>query len=695
MTKFIDNIISVFYKIKSGLEKNKYIQALKQTFTVLFPVLFIGSMSLLLQSFPLDIVRNFIQTAFNGAIYKVLVLIYYVTFGLSSLYLTIAFTSKYYALISKRKDITVFACINSLICYFILIGPKTLIYNKHELLNYTGMNNIFVAVTTGIFATLLYHRFLNVFQKLTRNKFASAFQIGVNSIVPMILCILIFLGFSGLIHISTNGMNFHQLIHLVLSKPFEKIGATYIGGLLINLFTSIFSFFGIHGNSVFEDVYRNVFVSLNGTFINKHFFDLYTFIGGCGSTVGLLIALLFFSNSKRKKKIAALSSPLLTFNINETLIYGIPIMFNPIYFIPFILVPIVNYTIAYIAVSSGIVPPVVDATVQWTTPVFINGYFATNSILGYALQLLCVAVSTLIYVPFVLIDNKVVDMSVDEKNKELKILTIAAVNNYEVPRLANRSDYLGAHAEEIVLALEEVIYKNRVNLHYQPCIKDNKIYSVEALLRFSYHTQTPLYAPMVIYIAKEKDLFEPLTKVIIKQAIKDFKKMLRENKDLKLSVNIALDLLCNENFVNWLVNSVKEERIKPKQFGVEITENSKFFNKGVSNYFEILHNNGINIYMDDFSMGHTSIIYLQDHLFDYVKMDGSLVVNLDNPRSKEIINSIIKLGETLNFDVIAEFVETTDQVEKLKKMGFTIYQGHLYYQALPLSELIKELKEKH
>ena len=88
MTKFIDNIISVFYKIKSRLEKNKYIQALKQTFTVLFPVLFIGSMSLLLQSFPLDIVRNFIQTAFNGAIYKVLVLIYYVTFGLSSLYLT-------------------------------------------------------------------------------------------------------------------------------------------------------------------------------------------------------------------------------------------------------------------------------------------------------------------------------------------------------------------------------------------------------------------------------------------------------------------------------------------------------------------------------------------------------------------------------------------------------------------------------
>ena len=94
-------------------------------------------------------------------------------------------------------------------------------------------------------------------------------------------------------------------------------------------------------------------------------------------------------------------------------------------------------------------------------------------------------------------------------------------------------------------------------------------------------------------------------------------------------------------------------------------------------------------------MGHTSIIYLQDHLFDYVKMDGSLVVNLDNPRSKEIINSIIKLGETLNFDVIAEFVETTDQVEKLKKMGCTIYQGHLYYQALPLSELIKELKERH
>lgn len=693
MNKIIDKIINVFYKVKSGLEKNRYVQALKQSFTVLFPVLFIGSISLLLQSFPIDTVRNFVLTVFNGAVYKILILIYYVTFGLSSLYLTIAFTSKYYALISKRKDTTVFACINSFICYFILIGPKTLIYNKHEILDYTGMNNIFVAITTSICATLLYHSLLNLYQKFTRNKFSSAFQVGVNSIVPMICSILIFLGFSGLIHVTTNGMNFNELINFVLSKPFEKIGATYIGGLLINLFSSIFSFFGIHGNSVFEDVFINVFSSSNGSVVNKYFFDLYTLIGGCGSTLGLLIALLLFSNGRRKKKIAALSTPLMAFNINENLIYGIPIIFNPIYFIPFILVPIINYTIAYLAVSSGIVPQVINTNVQWTTPVLINGYLATNSILGYALQLFCVVISVGIYIPFVLIDNKVVDMSVDEKNKELKLITIEAFNNYEIPRLVNRSDYLGAHAEEIILALEEAILKNRINLHYQPCIKDNKIYSVEALLRFNYHTMTPLYAPMVVSIAKEKDIFEDLTKVIIKQAIKDFKKMLREVKDLKISVNLELDLLCNEKFVNWLINTVKEERIKPKQFGIEITENSKFFNQNVSECFEIIHNNGINIYMDDFSMGHTSIIYLQDHLFDYVKMDGSLVANLDNNRSKEIINSIIKLGESLNFEIIAEYVETNEQVGKLKEMGCDIYQGYLYYKPLSLNDLMNELKK--
>jgi EAL domain-containing protein (putative c-di-GMP-specific phosphodiesterase class I) len=169
--------------------------------------------------------------------------------------------------------------------------------------------------------------------------------------------------------------------------------------------------------------------------------------------------------------------------------------------------------------------------------------------------------------------------------------------------------------------------------------------------------------------------------------------MLIINPNLKLSVNLDLDILHNPEFFNWLINYVETSNIPKYHFGVEVTENSKYqANNNLNNLFKILYNYGINVYMDDFSMGNTSIRFLQDTLFDYVKLDGSLVKNLDNDRAQNIIESIIKLGSSLNFEVIAEFVETEEQKEKLKNMGCFIYQGYLYYKAIPYDDVIKVLK---
>ena len=693
MTKLLDNIINIFYKVKKVLEHNKYIQALKLSFTVLFPIFFIGSISLLLESFPLEFIREWINTSFNGSIKSILSLIYKVTCGMVSLYLVLALTSKYYPLLAKRKDTTIFACINSLICYVILIGPKIIIDDPSKILNYTGITSIFPALITSLVATLLYNYFLVKITNTTKHKFSSSFQMGVNSIIPLIICAVIFLIVSLGISAIANGKNFNDLVFIVLSKPFEKAGSSFLSGLFVCLCSSICWLFGIHGNSVFENTYRGVFGFSNGGIVSKYFFDLFTTIGGAGGTLMLLIAIVIFSRGRKKKRIAAYSSPLITFNINETLIFGIPVIFNPIYFIPFLLVPIVNYTVCYFAIEWGIVPPITNP-VEWTTPVLINGYIATGSFAGVILQIICILNGIFIYTPFVLLDNKVVDMSVDEKNSELKELTITALNNLTQPVLVNRNDYLGAHAEELILNLEDSIIKDDINLFYQPIVKDNKIISVEALLRFKYYTNSHLYAPMVVALAKEKDLFEDLTKCIIRKACKDFKEMLAYNKELKISVNLELELLINQEFTGWLVKTLIEEGIPYHQFGIEITENSKFFNQNTSAIFDILHKNGINVYMDDFSMGHTSILYLQDSLFDYVKLDGELVKNLENPRCKEIINSIIKLGKSLNFEVIAEFVETEEQKEKLRKMGCTIFQGYLYYKPLEKDDILVKIKEK-
>ena len=92
-------------------------------------------------------------------------------------------------------------------------------------------------------------------------------------------------------------------------------------------------------------------------------------------------------------------------------------------------------------------------------------------------------------------------------------------------------------------------------------------------------------------------------------------------------------------------------------------------------------------------MGSTSLTYLQNNHFDYVKLDGSLVSNIENERSKNIIGSIISLGKDLDFKVIAEYVETEVQEKILKELGCDIVQGYLYSKAVAKEEIIKLLSK--
>ena len=99
---------------------------------------------------------------------------------------------------------------------------------------------------------------------------------------------------------------------------------------------------------------------------------------------------------------------------------------------------------------------------------------------------------------------------------------------------------------------------------------------------------------------------------------------------------------------------------------------------------------GFTFALDDFSMGHTSLQYLQHNQFDMVKLDGNLVRSiLSNERTKEIINSIVYLSKSLGFNVIAEFVETDEQKKALENIGCLLYQGYLYSPAVDCEALLK------
>lgn len=689
----MSKLVDIFYKIYAAMNKNKFLQAIKQSFTTIFPILAIGSAGLLLQSFPIDVVRNFIITFGDGILYKVLSLVYIVTFGFSSLYVLVILTSKYYRILSNDKKLTMYACLNAVLCYFHLLGPSVF-FDGASIITYTNMNNIFVALITSLAST---HLFVYIIKLVTGSrfkiKFTSSYNTAMNVIIPLFVSGVFFLSVSVVVYL-TSGNNVNDFISLVLAYPFNKIGSTYFGGLLITFFSTILFFFGIHGRTVFEDVYMNVFSNSSDGIVTNSMFECFTLIGGVGSTLCLIIALLIFTDSKRKKKVAKHATFPMVFNINEIIIYGLPIIFNPIYIIPFVLVPIVSYTIGYIFISAGTIPVISQSTL-WTTPTIINGLLATDSI-GFALvQLLCLAIGIGIYIPFVLLDNVVSKRVNHEMGKELEQYLINCERNMVEPQVFNLNNHLELHAENVLLHLESNIKNGYVDLTYHPQVKDGKIISVESLLRFKYESEEKIYMPLIIQIAKERDLFKDLSKEIIKKAIFDFKQILLIDPNLKISVNLDLDILYDKEFMDWMITYIKQSTLPKNQFGIEVTEKSKYSQHlNLNEIFNVLHKNHINIYMDDFSMGHTSIAFLQNTTFDYVKLDGSLVKNIDNERSRNIIESIVNLGKTLNFEVVAEYVETHEQKYKLEALGCNIYQGYLYYKPMKVEDLIQELLKK-
>lgn len=96
---------------------------------------------------------------------------------------------------------------------------------------------------------------------------------------------------------------------------------------------------------------------------------------------------------------------------------------------------------------------------------------------------------------------------------------------------------------------------------------------------------------------------------------------------------------------------------------------------------------GLLLAIDEFSMGQTSLHYLQESIFDIIKLDGSLVKGLSASQNyREIVSSLVELADSLSLMVIAEFVETNEEKELLHQMGCDIYQGYLYSPAVPLEE---------
>lgn len=678
-----------------GFENSSIVEMIKRAFIFLVPIFIIGAVSLAVRYFPIPAVRDFIDLELGGFIGELLDAIYSATYGFAAVYLVISISYCFCSAQNFHSDIKTFYILSGVACYMVSLGP-TLIKEGANLLKYTNMANLFPAMLISLAQVKLFQVFYRLFNKNKLHN-SSAFARSTGVILPMVCCLAVF-GFIGTLISLVDGVeNVNDLIVNLFSKPFESLGATYFGGLLIMLMQSVLWFFGIHGGNVFELILNSqtgAFAFSEANIMCKQFTDTFVLMGGCGSMLCLFLAILLFTKDKNKKKLCKMGGLPLLFNINELMVFGTPIVLNPIFVIPFILVPVVNYSIAYLATAIGIVPHVLNASVQWTTPVLISGYQATGSVTGSLLQVFLLAVGTLIYIPFVKLDNRCAKSSETRYIEKLTEICKNCELRGEEYSVSNEKLALRTFEYEIAEKLYNDINKQAITVHYQPQVQNGKVVAAEALLRFKYNDEKFLYPPLIIAIACKNQLFTALSREIVKKALKDLLEFQKIQPDFKIAVNVELELIADDEFRHFIIDEVRSSGVMPNTFGVELTENSKL--SAALNFecaFNEIKQAGIEILMDDFSMGNTSISILQKNYFDYVKIDGNLIKQLDNERIRSIVSSVVNLGKQLKFSVIAEYVESEWQRDILFNLGCYIYQGYLYYKPSSANDVLEILSQ--
>ncbi|MCT7495443.1 EAL domain-containing protein [Aliarcobacter cryaerophilus] len=229
-------------------------------------------------------------------------------------------------------------------------------------------------------------------------------------------------------------------------------------------------------------------------------------------------------------------------------------------------------------------------------------------------------------------------------------------------------------------------------LFYQPkvCLKDSKIVGVEALIRWIDKEKGFIPPSDFIPLAEENDFIIDLGDWIVEEALNQYLDWKNKGIDIVMSINISAKQFLQNRFAENLIEKINSKKIEPNRIILELTEYILIDqNNSVYSTLRKLNEFGVSISLDDFGTGYSSLSYLKKYPIDYLKIDKSFIDDSCNSQGKVFIETIVKMGQTLNMKIVAEGVETQEQVEYLKSISCNLYQG--YYFSKPIKA--KELEE--
>lgn len=237
--------------------------------------------------------------------------------------------------------------------------------------------------------------------------------------------------------------------------------------------------------------------------------------------------------------------------------------------------------------------------------------------------------------------------------------------------------------------LECALDRHELQIYYQPQLsfKTGEIVGMEALLRWKHPKKGFISPSYFIPIAEKSGLIYLIGRFAFEQVCRDLQDWQKRNRRMHVSVNLSRVELYQTNLIGFLRDTMTKYNIDPSQIEIELTEASTVDDLTfIRDMIEQLKEIGIKVALSDFGTGYSSISTLETLKFDVLKLSRTFLGDL-TPQKQNTMKTMIDLAKSLNFPVIAECVETQEEVDFLTGIGCDIAQGFYYTQPMPKSAL--------
>lgn len=427
MKKFMEFFEKYFVPVAGKIGSERHLVAIRDGFATIFPLITVGALAILFNQFPVKAYQNFMLhifgkqwTSFGGNLWNG-------TFAIMSLLVVITIS---YNLAKQYNSDAIGAAMVS-------FGSLIMLYTSSAKdwalpFAYMGAQGLFVAIFVALIATEIFVRLLGNPKLVIKmpDTVPPAVARSFAALLPSMITFAIFAIFK-CITVSAGINDIHASIFWTIQGPLIGLSDTLGSALLVVFLVHILWFFGLHGTNILLPITSALFIpAINDNIkalqthaavphiVTTSFFDAFVYMGGAGTALCLLIAIFIVGKRKENRAVANLGIAPALFNINEPVLFGVPLVLNPIYFIPFILTPLVMTLVSYMAMASGLVPRTISM-MPWVTPPIIGAALVTASWRGALLAIVNIVIGVVIYMPFVIISEKQQEKLQLEKSNEL------------------------------------------------------------------------------------------------------------------------------------------------------------------------------------------------------------------------------------------------------------------------------------